>query len=102
MIQQEALKKANPTVKLKAANARSEGEGIWSGQNFVCTKSLNKNSALTLARDLTWPTITESKALEKIYQKRPLIEIAKQRYRDLLLIDPSDWDARVIYSLRCA
>ncbi|OED38125.1 hypothetical protein AB833_20810 [Chromatiales bacterium (ex Bugula neritina AB1)] len=28
-------------------------------------------------------------------QTRPLIEIAKQRYRDLLQSNPDDWDARV-------
>ena len=27
-------------------------------------------------------------------QTRPLLEIAKQRYRDLLRADPADWDAR--------
>ena len=27
-------------------------------------------------------------------QTRPLLEMAKQRYRDLLLADPMDWQAR--------
>lgn len=31
---------------------------------------------------------------------RPLIELAKQRYRDLLLINPNDWNAR--YNLELA
>ena len=33
-------------------------------------------------------------------RKRPLIELAKQRYRDLLLIDPENWNAR--YNLEVA
>ncbi len=37
-------------------------------------------------------------------QARPLIEIAKQRYRDLLRVNSADWDARVNleYALRVA
>lgn len=35
-----------------------------------------------------------AKGADRVFRSLPLIELAKQSYRDLLREDPSDWDAR--------
>lgn len=93
-----------PEVKLARANALSASgqfeaaeyafnELIQQQQNPAVSRAAQFNLANAYLRQGMREDLTAD-------QKRPLLELAKQRYRDLLLTTPGDWDLR--YNLQSA
>lgn len=100
--------KAHPGVMLKTANALSAGGEFEAAESvYVQLADQQQNSPLGYAARFNLANHYLNQGLRSDLpgeQKRPLLGIAKQRYRDLLLANPDDWDARVNleYALRAA
>lgn len=91
--------KAHPAVVLKTANALAAGGEFEDAETLYARlvdeeqeSSLGQASRFNLANHYLSNGLRTDLPGS---QTRPLIEIAKQRYRDLLLVNPDDWDARV-------
>ncbi len=91
--------KTHPGVALKTANALSAGGEFEAAETlYVQVADQEQNSVLGQASRFNLANHYLRQGSRKDLpgaQKRPLIEIAKQRYRDLLMINPNDWDARI-------
>lgn len=97
-------KSKNPHVVLASANALStDGQFEAAERLFVSLIDQQQSTPLGQAARFNLANHYLRQGLRKDLppgQTRPLLEIAKQRYRDLLHIDPQDWDAR--YNLELA
>ena len=105
----ETLTKANntlnhPQAALAEANALSRG-GQFGAAETLFVKLIDQHGFSALGQaarfNLANHYLRQGKRKDlPAGQTRPLLEIAKQRYRDLLQADPFDWDAR--YNLEVA
>ncbi len=91
--------KAHPGVMLKTANALSAGGEFEAAETvYVQLADQQQTSPLGHASRFNLANHYLKQGLRSDLpgaQQRPLLGIAKQRYRDLLLVSPDDWDARV-------
>jgi len=95
----ESIPLANyPVTRLAIANALSAG-GQFEASEAAYIKLISGKHDVVLKRDAQFNLA--SNYLKQGMRKdlpgsttRPMLEIAKQRYRDLLREDPNDWDAR--------
>ena len=91
--------KSHPGVILETANALSAGDEFEAAESvYVQLADQQQNSPLGFASRFNLANHYLNQGLRKDLsgeQRRPLLGIAKQRYRDLLLANPDDWDARV-------
>lgn len=89
----------HPAVMLKTANALSAGGEFDAAEAlYVKLGDQQTDESLTVAARFNLANHYLREGLRSDLpgaQTRPLIAIAKQRYRDLLLIKPDHWDARV-------
>lgn len=91
--------KSHPGVMLKIANALSAGGEFEAAESaYAQLADQQQNRPLGNASRFNLANHYLTRGLRKDLpgeQWRPLLEIAKQRYRDLLLDNPDDWDARI-------
>jgi len=87
-----------PTTRLAVANALSEA-GQFEASEAEYIKLMSDANPTLVARDAQF-NLANSYLKQGLRidlpgaSTRPLLEIAKQRYRDLLRENPADWDAR--------
>ncbi len=95
----DTTKKLHPAVVLQTANALSAGGEFDAAEAlYVRLGDQQKDSTIGVASRFNLANHYLREGLRPDLpgaQTRPLIEIAKQRYRDLLLAKPDHWDARV-------
>ncbi len=96
---QSAVTDSHPAVALATASALSAGKQFEAAESqFVTLIDQQKFKPQGMAARFNLANHYLREGSRKDLpggQTRPLLEIAKQRYRDLLLINPDDWDARV-------
>lgn len=93
-----------PEVELARANALSAG-GQFEAAEFAFNELIQQqqNAAISQAAQFNLANAYLRQGMRSDLtadQKRPLLELAKQRYRDLLRVTPGDWDLR--YNLQSA
>jgi len=96
--------KSHPAVQLSTASALSAG-GQFERAESLLVKLIGHHQAEPSAQAARYNLANHylRQGLRSDLpgnQTRPLVELAKQRYGDLLLIDPHDWNAR--YNLEVA
>lgn len=95
----DASTNAHPAVVLRTANALSKGNEFDDAEAlYVKLADRNQKDELSSAARFNLANHYLKEGLRSDLpgaQTRPLIEIAKQRYRDLLLVEPEHWGARV-------
>lgn len=95
----DASAKAHPAVILKTANALSAGGEFDDAEAlYVTLADRNQQAVLNSAARFNLANHYLNEGLRSDLpgaQTRPLIEIAKQRYRDMLLAEPEHLGARV-------
>lgn len=97
--QQDTVPDSHPAVLLATASALSAGNQFEATESILVKlidqqqlEPLGQASRFNLANHYLRQGLRKDLPGA---QTRPLIEIAKQRYRDLLQANPDDWDARV-------
>lgn len=89
----------HPAVVLKTANALSAGGDFESAESlYVKLVDQKRENSITAASRFNLANHYLREGLRSDLpgaQARPLVAIAKQRYRDLLLVAPDHWGARV-------
>ncbi|MEE9334002.1 MAG: hypothetical protein V3U65_07905 [Granulosicoccaceae bacterium] len=95
----DVTNKSHPAVMLKTAIALSAGGEFDAAEAlYVRLGDQQQDSTIGVASRYNLANHYLRQGLRPELpgaQTRPLIEIAKQRYRDLLLAKPDHWDARV-------
>ena len=95
----ELTSTAHPGVLLEVASALSAGGEFEAAESlYVQLANQQQTTPLGYASQFNLANLYLREGLRKDIpgaQQRPLLGIAKQRYRDLLLVNPDDWDARV-------
>jgi len=96
--------KSHPEVMLSEASALSDG-GQFEQAETMLVKLIDQHQSEPVGQaaryNLANHYLREGLRRDQPGAKtRPLIELAKQRYRDLLLIEPQNWNAR--YNLELA
>lgn len=92
------IKSGHPALKLARASALSNG-GQFDAAESLLVELIDSQSNQSLAQAAQFNLANHylrqgSRVDLPGAQTRPLLEMAKQRYRDLLRTKPMDWDAR--------